>query len=125
MEVNHQMTKLLKSAAERYRDNIFEDRYLHVQDAVRAITYLQFTGLSKRAQHDVVNECKTVLECADHVIVEMLFRAERVTGVRADLWISETSAEARARRDFIHARVDAKMKPLLAARAARRLRSLI
>lgn len=125
MGLNNQMTQMLKSAAERYRDSNFEDKYLHVQDAVRAITYMQFTGLHQRALQDVETECRSVLACADHVIVEMLFRAELTTGIRTDLWSYERSVEALARRDFIHAQVDAKMKPLIAARATRRLRSLI
>lgn len=114
------MIQLLKSAADRYRDNNFEDKYLPLKETICAITYMQFTGMNKRAASDVGNDCKSVLACADHVIVEMLFRSEQATGVRADLWFNETSAEALARRDFIHSRVDAKMKPLVAARAIRR-----
>jgi len=124
MGLNYQMTQLLKSAAERYRDKKFEDTYLFIEETICMIAYAQYTGLNKRNTSIVDDECGSILSCADHVIVEMLFRAEGVTGVRADLWFNDTSAEALARRDFIHARVDAKMKPLSAARAAHRLRSL-
>lgn len=116
------MTMLLRTASDRYRDKDFEDKYLYLTETIFAITYMQFTGLSKRAASDVGDYCRSVLECADHVIVEILFRSEQATGVRADLWLNETSAEALARRDFIHSRVDAKMKPLVAARAIHRPR---
>jgi len=115
--LNYQMIQLLKSAADRYRDNNFEDKYLPVEETICAITYMQFTGLNKRAASDVKAECRSVLSCTDHVIVEMLFRAERDTGVRADLWSYESSVEALARRDVIHSRVDARLKPLVEARA--------
>jgi hypothetical protein len=125
MGLNFQMTQLLEAAAGRYRDKKLEDKYLSIKETICMIAYVQYTGLDKRIASVVDDECKSVLACADHVIVDMLFRAERVTGVRAELWRNETSPEALARRDFIHSRVDAKMKPLLAARAARRLRFLI
>lgn len=125
MGLNYQMTKLHKSAAERYRDNDLEDKYCTVKETIYAITYMQYTGLHERAGSNLEDERKSVLVCAVHIIVEMLFRSELATGVRADLWPSETSSETLARRDFINSRVDAKLDPVFAAGACRRSRSLI
>ncbi|MEH6390566.1 MAG: hypothetical protein V7763_02805 [Sulfitobacter sp.] len=119
--INHNIL-LLRPASDRCRDKNFEDKYLSLNETISAIAYMQFTGLSKRAASDIKDYCRSVLKCADHVIVEMLFRSEQATGVRADLWSDETSAEALARRDFIHSRVDAKVKPLVAARTIGRSR---
>ena len=69
MGLNYQRTKLLKSAAERYRDNDFEDKYRTVKEAIYAITYMQYTGLHERAGSNLEDECKSVLACADHIIV--------------------------------------------------------
>jgi hypothetical protein len=119
------MSQLLKSAADRYRDNDFEGKYPAVEFSIYMITCFQYNEFD---QDDAIAAdifCKLVLACADHVIVEMLFRAERATGGRAELWLNENSEQALARRDIIHSRVDAKMKPLVAERVSRRLRSLI
>ncbi len=112
MALTKKKTLMLKEAAERYSDSEFHQSYLPMKEVIYAITYMQYTGFDKQDFSEVAERCKSVRECADHAIVEMLYRVQRLTGVKADLWFDQISEEALARRDFINACVDEKTKAL-------------
>lgn len=124
MALTRQVALLLKEAAERFSDEQFQQSYRPMKDVICSIAHTQYASFDMPVTSEVAEKCRSVRECADHAIAEILFRMGRLTRLKADLWFYQISEEALARRDFIKATAAGKMKAVIETLAYLRARPL-